>query len=506
MRARRVNGCLLVLVCLIALRAAAAEPLRFRVRLDESVANQPITGRLYVFLSHRSAQPRFGPNWFQPEPFFGQDVAGFEPGKSHEIDDKADGFPAPLSRLRPGEYRVQAVLHHSFDVPQPGQAPGNFYSATATASLDPAASGAVDLVLDRVVEKATFPQSPSLEEFTLQSPLLSEYHGRDVVEPAAVVLPASYPREPDRRYPVVYVIPGFGGSHRDLARAYMNGPPPPGPGEGEFIRVLLSGQCRWGHHVFANSATNGPRGDALVREMVPAIDRKYRTVAATTARFVTGHSSGGWAALWLQVNYPDVFGGVWSLAPDPVDFRNFQEVDLYADPPLSLFRDPRGALRPIARRGPQPVLWYEPFVRMDDTLKYGGQIRSFEAVFSPLGPDRQPRKICDRATGRIDPEVAAAWQQYDINLLLKRNWPTLGPKLQGKLHITAAGMDTFYLEGAVKLLAATLRELGSDAQIQIVPGADHSSLLTPELNRRNRLEMSQAFLKSKHGDSQSQLP
>src|SRR5690606_23745056 len=108
-------------------------------------------------------------------------------------------------------------------------------------------------------------------------------------------------------------------------------------------------------------------------ELIPTVDQKYRTIAQATARFLTGHSSGGWASLWLQVNYPDEFGGVWSLAPDPVDFRSFQNVDLYADPPLSLFKDPHGAARPIARHTLQPVLWYEPFVHMDDVIKYGGQ-------------------------------------------------------------------------------------------------------------------------------------
>ncbi|NLY02966.1 MAG: hypothetical protein GXY83_43495 [Rhodopirellula sp.] len=495
MNVRRFKRLLPVLVFLAALHSiAAAEPLRFRVELATNVAKQPVTGRLYVFLSRRSPEPRFGPDWFRPEPFFGEDVDGLMPGTTAEIDAQSDAFPAPLSKLPAGEYRVQAVLDHSFDEPQPGRAAGNFYSAAVRANLDADQSGTVPLVLDRVVELPPFPQSPWIEEFPVRSRLLSEFHGREVIEPSAVVLPAGYHTEPDRRYPVIYVIPGFSGSHRDLARGYLYGPPAAGAGEVDFIRVLLSGQCKWGHHVFANSATNGPRGDALVRELIPAVERQYRTIPAATARFVTGHSSGGWASLWLQVNYPETFGGVWSLAPDPVDFRDFQKVDLYAEPPLSLFRDPQGNPRPIARRGLEPALWYEPFVGMDDVLKYGGQFRSFEAVFSPLGDDRAPAKICDRTTGQIDAGIAEAWQAYDIRLLLKRNWSRLGPRLAGKLHITAAGQDTFYLEGAVKLLADTLRELGSDAEVTIIPGADHSSLLTAKLHRENRLQMSRVFL------------
>jgi S-formylglutathione hydrolase FrmB len=313
-----------------------------------------------------------------------------------------------------------------------------------------------------------------------------------VIERAAVVLPASYFEQPERRYPAIYMVPGFGGSYRDGLQ-FARGPPQADPGEEEFIRVMLDGQCEWGHHVYADSATNGPRGRALVEEMIPAIDRQFRTVAKPGGRFVAGHSSGGWSSLWLQVSYPDTFGGVWSTSPDPVDFRDFQRIDLYADPPQNMFRDPRGGRRPIARRGETPALWFDSFSKMDDVLGRGGQLRSFEAVFSPLGTDGLPRQLWDRATGRIDPEVAKAWQPYDIRLKLERNWKQLEPQLRGKLHIRTGSLDTFYLDGAVARLAESLKQLGSDAQITIVPGADHGTVLSPDYFRQSRREMTESF-------------
>jgi enterochelin esterase-like enzyme len=45
--------------------------------------------------------------------------------------------------------------------------------------------------------------------------------------------------------------------------------------------------------------------------------------AKPSGRLLTGHSSGGWAALWLQVTYPKLFGGAWPTSPDPSDFRDF---------------------------------------------------------------------------------------------------------------------------------------------------------------------------------------
>jgi len=58
--------------------------------------------------------------------------------------------------------------------------------------------------------------------------------------------------------------------------------------------------------------------------------------------------------------------------------------------------------------------------------------------------------------------------------VMERNWATLGPKLKGKIHVFAGGKDTFYLEGAAKLLKESLEKLGSDAEVEIVEGMPHT--------------------------------
>jgi S-formylglutathione hydrolase FrmB len=227
--------------------------------------------------------------------------------------------------------------------------------------------------------------------------------------------------------------------------------------------------------------------------MIPHLDAHYRTVAETHARFLTGHSSGGWSSLWLQVTYPDVFGGVWSSSPDPVDFRDFQQINIYTDPPQNVYRDAAGERRPIARRGETPALWFDSFTKMDDVIGRGGQLRSFEAVFSPLDSDGLPKRLWNRESGQIDPSVAKAWEAYDISLILKREWLRLKSQLTGKLHVTMGTLDTYYLDGATKLLAERVKELGSDAQVTFVEGADHGGVLTPDYFARVRREMSEAF-------------
>ena len=482
------------------IRADEPAPITVNVTLDAGAAEQPLSGRLFVYCSRRmSGEPRLGPDWFSPEPFFALDVSNFKPGLTRIIDDRADGFPEPISSLPPGKYRVQALFDQDLDSHHPAYGAGNVYSSVREWQLD--ASPSIDLTLNQVVPQRKFQQTTWLKEVSLESKLLSEFHHRPILHRAAVLLPQSYERESGRRYPVLYMIPGFGGTHYDAARLYPAGPPAAEEGEVEFIRVLLSGDCKWGHHVFADSETNGPRGAALIRELIPYIDATYRTVAEPTARFVTGHSSGGWSSLWLQVNYPEAFGGVWSTAPDPVDFHDWQQIDLYANPPLSLYYDEQGERRPIARQQNKPVLWYASFAKMDDVLGRGGQLRSFEAAFSPLDDNGLPQRLWDRKTGKVDPDVVQAWSKYDIGRILKRDWLSLEPKLRGKLHVYTGALDTFYLDGAVRRFADTVKQLGSNAEVVVVPGKNHSDLLSKELRRKIIRQMSQAFL-AVHGRSE----
>ncbi len=470
--------------------------LKFEVQLSPTVKVAPTTGRLFVFVSdRRSGEPMNGLNWFSPQPFFAVDVKDFAPGQSRVIDAAAIGFPKTLAELPAGEYRVQALFDQDFYYPDPADGPGNMYSKTESLKLNPEKSGTIQLHLDQIVPEPAFVDTQWVKFVQQPSNLLSDFHHREVIDRVAVVLPASYYEQPMRRYPVLYEVSGFGGSVRRMGARYSKEPPQAAEGDAEFIYVMLSGECKWGHHVYANSASNGPRGDALVREMIPHLDQTFRTVADPRARFVAGHSSGGWSSLWLQVAYPETFGGVWSTSPDPVDFRDWQGTNLYADPPPSVFIDEQGHRRPLARRGTQPVLWYDDFCKMDDVLGRGGQLRSFDAVFSPLSDDGEPARCWDRSTGRVDPKILEHWKKYDISLLLEQNWPQLKDKLAGKIHIAMGDLDTFYLNGATELLGKRLTGLGSDADVTMFPGKDHGSILTPQLRADRQKQMTAAFLK-----------
>jgi hypothetical protein len=459
----------------------------FEVTCAAQVHPRPITARVYVMLAPALGlgEPRFGPNWFRPQPFFAVEAKSWRRGEALEVGADAVGFPGPIAALEPGIYRAQAVVRLNPDTHRIGDGDGNLFGPSITVTIDPKAGGKFALKVDRVVPPRVFKETDRVKLVEIPSPLLSAFHRRPIRHRAAVILP-----EGDRtaRRGTLYIIPGFGGDHFSAQRMAAGSRSSFGS---DLIRVVLDPDCGTGHHVFADSAFNGPRGRALVEELIPHIEKTYPCLREPRARLLNGHSSGGWSSLWLQVTYPDVFGGTWSTSPDPVDFRDFQQIDLYARA-ANVFRDPAGQRRPIARMGSRAVIFFDSFSKMEEVIGDGGQLHSFEAVFSPLGPDGRPRPLWDRATGAVDPETARAWEAYDIRLVLERNWPALGPKLEGKLHVVTGGLDSFYLEGAVKLLRESLERLGSDAVVEVVPGRDHGSVLDAQLAARFDREMTAA--------------
>ena len=463
--------------------------LRFSVSYPAEAFAGPFTGRVVVYLSKNANQPRMGPNWFRPEPIYSQMFQRIKPGEAMFVDDNAVGFPGKPSTLEPGEYIVQAVVDRNLGGRTIGGSPGNLYSKPVRMTLGGTQEMAVSIVCDKPVVAREFQETEKIKGVALESKLLSAFYKRKTLLNAAVALPDEWFTDPNRKFPVIYSVPGFGGSHLGLSGVNRSLPQTRRDGE-PFIFVVLDPDCPTGHTVFADSANNGPWGTALVTELIPEIEKRFRGVGKPEGRFVTGHSSGGWSSLWLQVAYPDTFGGCWSTSPDPVDFRDFQRINLYA-PNANMFTDEAGKPRPLARRGTEPVIFYRSFSDMERPIR-GEQLGSFEAVFSPREANGEPRKLWNRDTGAIDPKTADAWRKYDIDLILRTNWKTLEPKLRGKLHIYTGDIDTFYLEGAVRLLQEDMKKLGADAKIEIFPG-DHGTVMTPELRARIDHEMAAQY-------------
>jgi Putative esterase len=487
---------LLISMCL-AFPAQPTAALQVELSFSKIVSADAFGGRVFVIASRnpigdKSPPP---PGWFKPYPFFAQEVTKWSPDTPLKFEPKF-AFPvASWDKLPKEKLYLQAILDRDVGNNMNfNSSPGNGYSKPVMIDMKMPPEEPIKLHIDRVVPERKFTEKGRVKYVEIDSKLLSAFHKKPMKLRAGVVLPKSFdkPEDEPRKYPVIYEIPGFGGNHFGALNAESR----TDVAGVEMLYVVLDPGCRLGHHVFADSDNNGPVGKALVEELIPAIEAKYRGIARPCARFVTGHSSGGWSSLWLQVTYPDFFGGVWSTAPDPVDFRDFQKIDIY-NPKHNMFVDDKNQSRPIARTGGKVVLHYKPFNDMEVVMGRGGQLFSFEAVFSPRGKDGKPMPLWNRDTGVIDPQVVKAWQRYDIRMILERDWKTLGPKLAGKLHVYMGAEDTFYLEGATRLLQESQKKLGSDAVIEIFPDRDHGNLMNSALRQRVAREMAATFGLSK---------
>lgn len=473
--------------------AGAADGVHFRIKVDPSVvkAGQPLSGRLLIFMT-RDMKPVqiIDPDYMNPNAVWisGTEVTNLQPGKTIEIDADALSFPDAFSKAPVGRYQIMALLDadHSYTYNGPGA--GDVISTVIKADMP---DDKTDLTLSKTLPDQKVEVPANMRLISFESPMLSAFWGRPVMMEATVALPPSYDKSGKQRYPTVYAVSGYGGTHlnplrhaADVSKAMMEGKRP------EMIYVYLEAHCSLGHHVFADSANNGPWGTALEKEFIPYLEKQFRMDAKPSGRFLTGHSSGGWTTLWVMINHPDFFGGTWSTSPDPVDFRNFTGPDLTQYPPVNAYHDAAGKPYGLVRMGGKDVMTVDQYARQEGVLGYyGGQFASFEAVFSPKGPDGQPMQLFDRDTGRIDPIVQKAWEKYDISRVLRTNWKTLGPKLKGKLHIFVGTADTFHLDEAVRLLDAELKKLGSDAKIEYLEGKTHFDLYEGGLTERIATEM-----------------
>ena len=488
----------LVAACMAAV-ATAADRVVVRVPDDlaKALASGPSAGRMVVFLKHdrcrESGDPCDGPFFSDPQPILSVAVPSLRLGASVEVGADAASWPGPLDSLD-GPFHAQAVFKRSRD--EGGvRAPGNLVSEPVAVTLRRDADDAIELTLDRAFAPPDLPASRDIAWIDEPSPMLTRALGRVVRHRAAVVFPPGYHDvgHPRRVWPAVYVIPGFGGrmtSAIEIARLLH------APGADatlpQAVHVVLDPEGPWGHHGFADSVVNGPRGAALVQELVPLLEERYRLVRSPEARLLTGHSSGGWSSLWLMLTNPDFFGGCWSSAPDPVDFTAFQQSDLHADG--NLYTDADGADRASFRRPVGDMEKVLMTVReeigmeaaIDPTGGSGQQWDAWTAMFSPPDAQGRPLRLCDAASGRIDRAVVRdGWSSYDIARLVERRWTRLEPVLRERVHLLVGDRDNFYLERAVRRLKAKIDALraavdgqvsGGHGFIEIVPDATHRTM------------------------------
>ncbi len=169
----------------------------------------------------------------------------------------------------------------------------------------------------RAAEKGTV-ERIEVRGHSLEGNLSSDSPVRDV----AVYLPSSYAAEPDRHYPVLYMLHGFTDSvkkwfskehwitlpdvlDRGLAREDTQ----------DVIVVMPDAFTRFHGSFYSNSVVTGNWERFVSDELVAYVDSHYRTIPKRAARGLAGHSMGGYGAMRIGTKHPDVFAAIYLLSP-----------------------------------------------------------------------------------------------------------------------------------------------------------------------------------------------
>src|SRR3984957_7739834 len=489
-----------LLLCVATLAAGQS----FTVTFPAEKSAQPLDGRLLLVLSSDpSGEPRMQiDDSPRSQMVLGITVDGWAPGRAAVVDATAFGYPIQnLKDVPAGEYTVQAVLNkyetfHRSDGKTvklhmdqgEGQhwniSPGNLYSKPQKVTIK-SGGDPIQISLTEIIPPIEpKPDTKYIRHIRVQSAVLSKFWGRPMEVSAIVLVPEGFDEHPDAHFPVTifhdhfvddisdfrttppdpalkpdfserFHMPDYNGIQQQEAyKFYQEWISPKFP---RFLVVKIQHANPFYDDSYAvNSANVGPYGDAIENELIPAIEKKFRGIGQGWSRFVYGGSTGGWEALAVQVFYPDHYNGAFAACPDPIDFHEYMNINLYDDKNAFYIR---GAHKRVAQPSMRDYLGHT-FISTEEINGYelalgdhgrsGEQFDIWQAVYGPVGPDGYPAVIFDKKTGDIDHTVAEYWHQhYDLEAILERDWAKLGPELAGKIHIYVGSDDTYFLNDAV---------------------------------------------------------
>ena len=248
------------------------------------------------------------------------------PGTTASIGSADRGHPiASLADLPAGEYWVQPFVNVYTRFPRAdghtvwmhmdqweGQnwkrSPGNLFGEPTKVRIDPASPTPITLVADKVIPPIEVPADTALvKRIKIQSQILTKWWGHPIFLGATVLLPKDYDAHPDVHYPVNYSeghfslsAPGGFGRGGPTSRSCGSRPTRRASSTSRSSIRRRTTTISYG----VNSENNGPYGDAIMQELIPAIETKFRVIREPWARMLSGGSTGGWIALAHQIFYP----------------------------------------------------------------------------------------------------------------------------------------------------------------------------------------------------------
>ena len=224
-----------------------------------------------------------------------------------------------------------------------------------------------------------------------------------------VYLPASYASNPNRRYPVVYFLHGYG-AHAETYWNSLSVASAADAAGAEMILVLPDAYTIYDGSMFSNSPTTGDWETFIAHDLVAYIDGHYRTIADRSARGLSGHSMGGYGTVRIGMKRPEAFGA------------------LYAMSSCCLLQDAQNLLPGQPAAGKQAPPNADAKGKQGKQGGGGALAKALQSQAAAWAPNPQnPPEYFDLPTknGELQPLVAAKWTANSPLLMVDQYVPSL---------------------------------------------------------------------------------
>jgi enterochelin esterase-like enzyme len=296
-------------------------------------------------------------------------------------------------------------------------------------------------------------EQPVLESHVLQDNPL----GDPAVRRVTVYLPAGHDEVAGQRYPVVYLLSSHGNTGPGLMnwRAWDENIQEQldalieNEVIGPVIVVLPDMWTRFGGSQYVNSAGMGRYEDYLIDEIVPLVDRNYRTIPDRDHRGIMGRSSGGFGAITQAMHHPEIFGALacqsgdlyWEYTCLPNLSKMHQQLEKYGG--LAAF------IRDIPTIRPKGGAFWELIMTVCWAAAFGGNPGSPHGFDLPIDP----------ATGALNETVWARWLEHDPIRKLDNPAYAQALRTMKTIFIDAGQYDEYQLQVGARVLHHKLERL-----------------------------------------------
>lgn len=296
-------------------------------------------------------------------------------------------------------------------------------------------------------------------QFELDSAVLAAVNplGDPALRAVAVYLPQQYETQASRHFPVLWSLAPYTSSgpaqwawrnHGEnlparLDRLIGSGAMAP------VIVVMPDSYTSLGGNQFVDTPALGNYARHLIEELVPCVDRRFRTIAEPDARAIFGKSSGGFGALHIAAHHPGIFAAVASHAGDcGFDRVYLRDFTACCDELALHDGDLEGFVRAFWRAR-------KPSHRAFQTL----MVLCLAASYSPAAGAALGLELpFDLDTARLDPAVWSRWLAFDPAEYQVAQYEALAA-LRG-LWIDAGDRDQYFIHYGTRQLHHNLVAAG----------------------------------------------